>query len=171
MKLIENMAVNCGVHISICLATRNDIYEAICKFYLNKRVEEPSRDTVLVVEDDQVSRELVKFNLADAGYNVIVANDGLEGFNKIVSERPHVIITDKVMPKFDGFFLLKSIKSIPEFESVPVILMSDKLSPNEELELFEMGFFDYIPKPFKSAPLLSRVKRAFRFNNQKYDFF
>jgi CheY-like chemotaxis protein len=171
MKLIENMAVNCGVQISICLATRNDIYEAICKFYLNKRVEEQSRDTVLVVDDDQVSRELVKFNLVDAGYNVIVANDGLEGFNKIISERPHVIITDKVMPKFDGFFLLKSIKSIPEFESVPVILMSDKLLPNEELELFEMGFFDYIPKPFKSVPLLSRVRRAFRFNTRKYDFF
>jgi len=171
MKLVENMAVNCGVQISICLATRSDIYEAICKFYLNKRVEEPARDTVLVVEDDQVSSELVKFNLANAGYNVIIANDGLEGFNKIISERPHVIITDKVMPKFDGFFLLKSIKSIPEFESVPVILMSDKLTPSEELEVFDMGFFDYIAKPFKSAPLLSRVRRAFRFNNQKYDVF
>ena len=142
MKLVKNLGVNCGVNISICLATRNDIYEAICKFYFNKSMEVPSKDTVLIVEDDQVSRELVKFNLANAGYNVIVANDGLEGFNKIISERPHVIITDKVMPKFDGFFLLKSIKSIPEFESVPVILMSDKLSPKEELEVFDMGFFD-----------------------------
>lgn len=171
LKFVENMAVNCGVQISTCLATRNDIYDAICKFYLNKRMEEPTKDTVLVVEDDQVTREMVKLNLVSAGYNVIVANDGLEGFNKIISERPHVIITDKVMPKFDGFFLLKSIKSIPEIESVPVILMSDKLSPQEELEVFEMGFFDYVTKPYKSASLLSRVGRAFRFNNQKYDFF
>lgn len=171
MTLIENMAVNCGVQIAICLASRNDIYEAICKFYLNKVVAEPSRDTVLIVEDDQVSSELVKFNLFNAGYNVIIAKDGLEGFNKIISERPHVIITDKEMPKFDGFFLLKSIKSIPEFESVPVILMSGKLTPSEELEVFDKGFFDYIDKPFKSAHLLSRVRRAFRFNNQKYDFF
>ena len=170
-KIVENMAVNCGVRVTVCVATRNDIYEAICKFYLNKKMEEPSKDTVLVVEDEHVSRELVKLSLVNAGYNVIVANDGLEGFNKVISEKPHVIITDKVMPKFDGFSLLKSIKSIPEIESVPVILISDKLSPQEEMEVFDMGFFDYIAKPFNTTPLLSRVRRAFRFYNQKYEFF
>lgn len=171
MKMIENMAANYGLQISVCIASRSDIYEAICKFYLNKSVGKPDKDTVLVVDDDLITCELVKFNLTNAGYSVVVANNGLEGFNAVISEKPHAIITDKEMPKFDGFSLLKSILKIPEIASIPVILMSDKLTPQQELEIFDIGFFDYISKPINSTSLLSRVKRAFRFNNQKYDFF
>jgi PleD family two-component response regulator len=106
-----------------------------------------------------------------ANYNVLVANDGLDGFQTVISGKPHVILTDKVMPKFDGFSLLASIRAIPEIQSVPVILMSDKLTPEEEMKVFDRGFFDYRPKPINSITLISRVKRAFRFNDQKYDFF
>lgn len=171
MKIIDNLAANTGLKISLCIATRDDIYEAICKFYLEKPVQKTDKDTILVVEDDLVSQTVVKNLLDRANYNVLVANDGMEGFKTIISAKPRVILTDKVMPKFDGFALLQSIKAVPEFESIPVILMSDKLTPEEEMRVFDLGFFDYIPKPINGITLISRVKRGLRFNDQKYSFF
>ncbi|MBL0224512.1 MAG: response regulator [Geobacteraceae bacterium] len=171
MKIVETLAVNSGLRISVRVATKNDIYAAICKFYLGKTVQEPARNTVLVVDDERVTQTHVRDVLAAADYNVLVADDGLEGFKAVISEKPHVILTDKVMPKFDGFSLLASIRTIPEIQSVPVILMSGKLTPEEEMKVFDTGFFDYIPKPINSITLISRVKRAFRYNDQKYDFF
>jgi len=171
MKIVDNLSANCGLRIIPCVATSSEIYAAICKCYLDKKVQETDKDTVLLVEDERVTQVCVREILAKSNYNVLVANDGLEGFQMVLSGKPHVILTDKVMPKFDGFSLLKSIKSIPEIQAVPVILMSDKLTPEEEMQVFDMGFFDYIPKPVNNITLLSRVKRAFRFNDQKYGFF
>jgi DNA-binding response OmpR family regulator len=171
MKIVDNLAANSGLRIIPCVATTSDIYSAICKFYLKKKLQETDKDTVLLVEDERVTQTSVRDMLVKANYNVLVADDGLEGFQMVISGKPHVIVTDMVMPKFDGFSMLKSIMSIPEIKSVPVILMSDKLTPEEEMQVFEMGFFDYIPKPINNITLLSRVKRAFRFNDQKYGFF
>jgi len=171
MKFIDTLAANCGLRISMCVATKSEIYAAICKYYLGKEVQEPDKDTVLVIDDERVTQTSVRDILVKANYKVLIADDGMEGFKSIISGMPHVVLTDKVMPKFDGFALLNSIKTIPEIRSVPVILMSDKLTPEEEMQVFDMGFFDYIPKPINSITLLSRVKRAFRFNDQKYDLF
>jgi len=171
MKIVDNLSANSGLSVIPCVATKNEIYAAICKCYLDKKVLETDKDTVLLVEDERVTQASVRDILVKSNYNVLVADDGLEGFQSVLSGKPNVIITDKVMPKFDGFSLLKSIKSIPEIQTVPVILMSDKLTPEEEMQVFDMGFFDYISKPVNSITLLSRVKRAFRFNDQKYGFF
>lgn len=171
MKPVENLAANAGLKITPCIATRAEIYAAICRHYLDKEATEPARDTVLIVDDEATSREGARQLLDKAAYSVLVAPDGMEGFREIIAHKPHVILTDKVMPKLDGFALLKSIKAIPELESIPVILMSDKLTPEEELRVFEQGFFDYLPKPINRSMLLARVKRAFRFNSQKYGFF
>lgn len=171
LKAVENIAANAGLKITPCIATRTEIYAAICKHYLDKDAQEPTGNTVLIVDDEATSRETARQMLAKEPYTVLVAHDGMEGFREVIAEKPHVILTDKVMPKLDGFSLLRSIKAVPEFEAVPVILMSDKLSPEEEMKVFELGFFDYLPKPINRTMLLARVRRAFRFNNQKYGFF
>jgi len=171
IKIVDNLAANTGLKIAIYVASRTDLYAAICKYYLGKNMQEPQKPSVLVVEDEATSQELVRQFLAKSEYSVIVANDGMEAFREVIASKPHVILTDKVMPKLDGFSLLKSIQAIPEFESIPVILMSDKLSEQEEMKVVYIGFFDYIPKPSKNTTLLSRVKRAFRFSKQKYEFF
>ena len=171
MKIVNNLAANCGLHITPCVAARNEIYEAICKFYLGKNAQKPDKDTILIIEDEKVTQATVRDILANAGYNVIVANDGLDGYKAIISRKPNVILTDKVMPKLDGFSLLKSIQDIPDIQSVPVILMSGKLTTEEETKVFDMGFFDYIPKPINEVTLLSRVKRALRIRDKIYDFF
>lgn len=171
MKVVDNLAANCGMPVIPCVATRSDIYAAICKYYLNRKMTEPTKNTVLIVEDEATSLESARVFLTKANYKVLTARDGLEAFKEIITSKPHVVITDKVMPKLDGFALLKSVRAIPELQSIPIILMSDKLTPQEEVQVFDIGFFDYIPKPLNMITLISRVKRAFRYCNQKYDFF
>lgn len=161
-KFVENLAANSGLQVIRCVATRQEIYAAICKYYLKQEFSESPTETVLIIDDEPTTQALAQEFLSKEGYRVLVANDGLEGFNLLIAQKPHVIITDKVMPKLDGVRLLQSIQAIPEFQAVPVLLMSDKLTPQEEMKVFEMGFFDYIAKPISRIPVVSRVKRAFR---------
>lgn len=170
-KFIQNLSANLGLQIISCVATRKHIFEAICKFYLKQEMQEPEHDTVLIVEDEISTQATTQQLLIKEGYRVVTANDGLEGFNLMISQKPHVVLTDKVMPKFDGVTMLKSIQAVPELLTTPVILMSDKLTPQEEMKVFEQGFFDYIPKPINQITLVSRVKRALKFHRQQYSLF
>lgn len=160
MKVVDNFAVNNGLRIVPFVASRMDIYEAISKFYFGKTAQGTGETTILIVDDEALTRTVLKDVLVKQGYRVAIAIDGMDGFKEVIASKPDVIITDKVMPKLDGFALLKSIKEIPEFRSIPVILISDKMSDEDEAEIFTMGFFDYIPKPVKEITLLSRVRRA-----------
>jgi CheY-like chemotaxis protein len=160
MKVVDNFAVNNGFRIIPFVASRMDIYEAISKFYLGKPAHGAKKTTILIVDDEALTRTALKDILVNQGYRVVIAKDGMDGFREVIANKPNVIITDKVMPKLDGFAMLKSIKKIPEFQSIPVILISSKISDEDEAQIFEMGFFDYIPKPVKEITLLSRVRRA-----------
>ena len=170
-RFLDNLAVNRKLRIIPCVATRTEVYTAICRHYLQREYEESRANTSLLVEDELTSQMTAANYLTKAGYTVLTAGNGLEGFGSAIARKPQVILTDKVMPKLDGFALLKSLKTLPELESAPVIMMSDKLSPEEEMRIFEMGFFDYIAKPVNRISLVSRVKRAFRYSEQLYGLF
>ncbi|GFE61846.1 response regulator [Geobacter sp. AOG2] len=169
MKVVDNFAMNSGLQVLPCVACRKHIYEAISKFYLGKNVQESKQTTVLVVDDDVLTQTVLRDLLAKQGYRVVIANDGMEGFKEVIANKPHIIIVDKVMPKLDGFALLKSLKVIPEIRSIPVILVSDKMTDEDEAQVFSMGFFDYVPKPIKEITLVSRVKRALNHADQRPD--
>jgi len=169
--IVENLAANTGLEIKRCIATRSDIHAAICKYYLNRPMETPRYETVLVVDDEATALALTCEFIQRAGYQVLTAQNGLDAYKTMIAQRPQVVVTDKVMPLWDGFALLKSLQALPEFQTTPVLLMSDKLTPEQEMRLFEMGFFDYIPKPINRVTLVSRVKRAFRFNSQQYVYY
>ena len=94
---------------------------------LGKEVQEPDADTVLIIDDERVTQTSVRDILVKANYKVIVAGDGMEGFKSIISGKPHVILTDKVMPKFDGFALLlpqareaRGSAQFPRFRALPL---------------------------------------------------
>jgi len=167
MTFVDNFAANNGLQVVPCVACRKHIYEAISKFYLGRDVEESKQITVLIVDDDVLTQTILRDVLAKQGYRIVIANDGMEGFKEVIASKPSIIIVDKVMPKLDGFAMLKSLKVIPEIRSIPVILVSDKMSDEEEAQVFTMGFFDYVPKPVKAVTLLARVKRALSFLDQR----
>jgi len=162
LKVANNIAQNNKVEIVPFIATRKDIYAAICKHYLGRTMQETTQNSILIVDDDKLFRTVMMDILKSHGYTVLVAGDGMEGFREIIAYRPQVVLADKEMPKFDGFAMMKSIQAIPAIRSIPVILVSDKTTDQDEARIFDLGFFDFITKPVKEVTLLSRVKRAIR---------
>ena len=168
-KVVNNIAANNNLSIIPFVATSKEINAAICKNYFGMDITEPTRKSVLVVDDDKlilesVSRMLNKDNL------IYTAVDGMEAYKVALSKKPHVILTDKEMPKLDGYTLLSSLKNLPETKAIPTILISATTSIEEELKALEAGFFDFIRKPINTPILLARVKRAFDFFEKNYLF-
>jgi CheY-like chemotaxis protein len=164
-RILSNIGANNEVAIVPYVATRHEIKAAICRHYLGMTLDEPVRKTVLVAEDDKLVLTLLR-NLLKDTYDVVTASDGMEAFKEAVSRKPHVILTDNEMPKLDGFGLFGALQSTPETRAIPVILISGSATAEAEAKAFEKGFFDFIPKPVKEATILTRVKRAYDYNEQ-----
>ncbi|SKA06971.1 Type II secretion system (T2SS), protein E, N-terminal domain [Trichlorobacter thiogenes] len=160
MKMANNIAKNQGMTIVPAVVSRKEFFAAFCKHYLGREVQQPKEKTVLIADDDKLTREMLKEILTSNGFRVLLAADGMEAYKEIVASRPQVVLTDKVMPNFDGFQLIKLVKAIHDLRSIPIILISDKTTDDDEARLFELGFFDFMSKPIKAVTLVSRVKRA-----------
>lgn len=170
-KYVNTLAVNNMLTIIPIVSTRKDIHAAICKHYYGISAERAVTKTVLIIEDDEFMRTYLKDILVKHDYQVLLAGDGMEGFKEVVAKSPHVIVVDKEMPKLDGYAFMNSVKSLPETNTIPVILISGMLSPEDEAKVFDKGFFDFIPKPISEATLVSRVKRALRYSEQRLCYF
>lgn len=167
-RIVKNIAANNGVTIVPFIATRKEIYAAICKNYLHKDVSKNPTTTVLVVEDDKLIGTMFGDFLTRHGYRVIFAADGLEAYKAVLTEKPQVVITDLYMPKLDGYGLFEALRSVPELSSIPVILVSSQMHPDDELRAFDRGFFDFLEKPVREGTLITRVKRALQFYERRY---
>lgn len=167
-RVVRNISVNHGLSITPFIATRKEIYAAICRNYLQKEVCSSAAQTVLVVEDDKLIGTMFGDFLSRQGYRVVFASDGLEAYKAVLTEKPQVVLTDLMMPKLDGFGLFDALRTIPEFSSIPVILITGSMRPEDEVKAFDRGFFDFIEKPVKEGTLITRVKRALQFHQRKY---
>jgi CheY-like chemotaxis protein len=167
-RVVRNISANLGLTITPFIATKKEIYAAICRNYLQKEVCPAVSQTVLVVEDDKLIGTMFGDFLGKEGFRVIYAADGLEAYKAVLTEKPHVVITDLMMPKLDGFGLFDALRTVPDFDSIPVILITSSVEPEDEVKAFERGFFDFIEKPVREATLITRVKRALQFRERKY---
>jgi len=167
-KLFEAISSEHNLKLLLYVATRSEINRAIARHYLGQTLVEPNAQTILLVEDDMLVREMVAKILTRHGYLVETAIDGMDAFSKIFTMKPKLVITDKVMPKLGGYEFLFAIRNIPEFRYMPVILMTAAATPDEEKEALEKGFFDFVLKPVKEIGLLTRVKRAFQSSERLY---
>jgi len=108
---------------------------------------------ILVVDDERITVALVKFGLAEQRYEVIVANDGDEGIEKVKSQKPDLIILDVQMPTMNGYEFMTELKKIQGVETTPVVM----LTANETMQdVFRLeGVKGYFVKPV-DLPLLKR---------------
>ena len=117
---------------------------------------------LLVVDDDDEIRELLEFDLAQSGYSVDTASDGLEGLNKAISSNYDLVLLDVMMPKMNGYDVCKNIrKTKPE---MPVLLLTAKGTISDKTFGFDSGADDYIVKPFDIQEVLLRVRALLRRN-------
>lgn len=162
-RILENLSANTGLKISQYMASRPDITAAITKNYFASNQVSNGKRTLLVVEDDKLIQEKLEKVLTSKGYQVLIASDGMEAFKLLITQKPHVVLTDKEMPKLNGYGLLAAMRNVPEMNKIPVILITGRMTDAEESGAFEKGFFDYILKPVTDNGLLTRVKRAMHF--------
>lgn len=113
---------------------------------------------ILIVDDEPDVRELVEFNLTKEGWEVIEAENGLEGMKKAKQEHPDLIILDLNMPEMDGMTMFKNLRDSKKTHDIPVLMLTAKKELGDKLEGLAEGADDYVSKPFSTKELVLRVR-------------
>lgn len=114
--------------------------------------------TILVVEDDELIRQVLAEILELNGFAVMQAADGLTGLELATQARPAVIITDVSMPGINGFELVEHLRADPVLRSTRVIIVSALAERADVRRGMECGADDYIPKPFKESEVVNAIR-------------
>lgn len=120
------------------------------------------KNKVLLVEDDSTLSFIIEDALVREGFDVITASDGEDGLRKFGTDGPDIVVAYVMMPKLDGFSMVKLIRA--QSPAVPVLFLTARTSIDDLLHGFELGANDYIRKPFQIAELLVRIKALLRRN-------
>jgi CheY-like chemotaxis protein len=114
--------------------------------------------TILVIEDDDVARELMRMALERRGYGVIVAEDGLQGYEQAVKMLPDLIVTDISMPAADGVHLVRRVRDTFDLVETPILVTTGFGSGSATFALIQ-GANAFEPKPINPESFLATVKR------------
>jgi DNA-binding response OmpR family regulator len=112
---------------------------------------------ILVVEDEDAVRELEKFILEGAGYEVMEARDGLEGLTKAEFRRPDLILLDLMMPDVSGGRMFDEMQQHPATSGIPIVVVTGKPDAHQMFDE-EIGPENVIMKPFEAGSLLARIR-------------
>ena len=119
-----------------------------------------NKKTILAVDDESSILDLLKFNLEKEGFNFISAEDGEEGINKVLNEKPDLLLLDVMIPKMDGLSVCKKIRQ--ENINIPIIMLSARGEEIDKVLGLEIGADDYITKPFSPREVIARIKANLR---------
>lgn len=122
------------------------------------------RERILVADDEEEIRDLLEFDLAGSGYEVVTAKDGEEALKTALSGNFDLVMLDVMMPKMNGFDVCQNLKA--QKPSIPVFLLTAKGTINDKTSGFNSGADDYIVKPFDVREVLLRVKALLRRNSR-----
>jgi len=117
---------------------------------------------ILLVDDEQDILEIVGYNLAQEGYQIVTASNGKEAIVKAKKELPNLIIMDVMMPEMDGMEACENIRKIPELSHVIITFLTARSEDYSQVAGFDAGADDYIAKPIKPKLLVSKVKALLR---------
>ena len=117
---------------------------------------------ILVVDDERHIVRLVEVNLTRAGYDIVVAYDGIEALEVVKKENPDMIVLDVMMPRMDGFEVLKKLQADESTQNIPVIMLTAKAQDADIFKGWSSGVSSYLTKPFNPRELLTFVERIFQ---------
>ncbi len=123
-----------------------------------------NKSTIMIIDDDEQMRQLIRTLLEKEGYTVIEATDGVHALFLIDKTAPQLLIVDVMMPYMDGFTLAREVKRSSE---VPLIFLSAKGEEWDKVQGLKLGGDDYIVKPFLPGELLARVESVLRRSYQQ----
>lgn len=114
---------------------------------------------ILIIEDDKAIIRLLELSLKTNGYTPIIAENGLSGISRFLSDKPELVLLDLGLPDVDGREVLSQIRAI---SSTPVIVVSAREKEKEKVEALDNGADDYVTKPFSIGELMARIRVALR---------
>lgn len=125
-----------------------------------------AKDKILVIDDEKDILDLVEYNLKQNGYKVTCVATGEEALDAARSFKPDLILLDLMLPGVDGFDVCKDLKSQPDTQEIPVIMLTAKSEDIDVVTGLELGADDYITKPFSPRVLIARVRAILRKKNK-----
>ena len=120
---------------------------------------EPSNIKVMVVDDSSTIRRSAEIFLKQAGYQVIMVEDGFSALTMVFDVKPDIIFVDIMMPRLDGYQTCQLIKKNDDFKNIPIIMLSSKDGLFDKAKGRIVGSNEYLTKPFTKDGLLAAVKK------------
>ena len=118
---------------------------------------------IVVIEDDAALREVQRGLLAGGGFaDIVFEKDGLAGYERVVAEKPALVLLDIMLPKLDGYDVCRGIRENDRVRDVPIIMLTAKDDERDVVKGLDLGANDYVTKPFSRAVLLARMRAALR---------
>ena len=115
---------------------------------------------ILVIDDSRVIRMRVRDMLPQGNFEIIEAQDGVEGMDAILSQRPNLIMLDFLLPRMSGWEVFQEIQANPELQNIPLVLMSGRKEEVTEKMTEPFEYFEFIQKPFEQKELIEAIKAA-----------
>ena len=116
--------------------------------------------TVLTVDDSASIRQMVSFTLKSAGYEVVEAVDGMDGLEKAKGKSINLVLTDQNMPRMDGLTLIKTLRGMPTYRTVPILMLTTESSDTMKSQGRAAGATGWLVKPFDPQKLIEVVKKV-----------
>lgn len=116
--------------------------------------------TVLTVDDSKTMREMVSFTLKSSGYEVLEAEDGVNGVDVASSNAVDLVITDLNMPNMNGLDMIRKLRANPQYSKTPILMLTTEGDASKKMEGKEAGATGWIVKPFEPAKLVEVVNKV-----------
>lgn len=116
--------------------------------------------TVLAVDDSASIRQMLSFTLSSAGYEVIEAVDGVEGFEKAKAQTVNLVLTDQNMPRMDGLTLIRNLRALAQYRTVPILMLTTESSDAMKSQGRAAGATGWLVKPFDPKKLIEVVRKV-----------
>jgi CheY-like chemotaxis protein len=113
---------------------------------------------ILIIEDNEENRDALSRRLQRRGFQVVFAEDGLEGMEKVRLEKPDIVLMDMNMPKLDGWEATRQLKADQATHKVPIIALTAHAMSGDRERALEVGCADYHTKPVEMAKLLGQIE-------------
>lgn len=116
--------------------------------------------TILTVDDSRMMREMLLAALREAGFDVVQAEDGIDGLDVLARSEPSVIITDINMPRLDGYGFIEAVRRDDRHRATPILVLSTESDAEKKMRARQAGATGWIVKPFRADSLVEAVKRV-----------
>lgn len=117
------------------------------------------RKKILIIEDEDICTQLVKLVIDRKDIDVVVATDGDQGIKMALSEKPDLIFLDIMLPKINGYDVVKTLRKDPAASSIPIVVLSARAGAEGKKMVLDTGCQEFIPKPFKVAQIKKVIER------------